>query len=121
MPTNKINGPNWSKISRAEARKVGEIAERFEREEKEREGRLPRGYKRLNLIMDIEAAHLACPIDLERLLTADAATFGHDLVGIYRHINRETGELSGCFVPRTARLDAHDGTSSPSTTSSTRS
>jgi hypothetical protein len=96
-------GPNWSKVTAAETAKIAEIAKRFEREATELEGRLPRGYQRLNLIMDIEAAHLACPIDLERLLTADSATFGHDLGGISRHINRETGALEGCFVPRTAR------------------
>lgn len=58
----------------------------------------------LETIMDLDACHSnGCPLDFEKLLAADEATFGHDLLGIRRHINRKTGELEDCFVPRTAK------------------
>lgn len=91
---------DWTKITKDENEVILKIAERYERSF----GRPP-GYQRMNLVMDISAAHLACPMDLEGLLESDAATFGHDIGGISRHINRETGELGGFFVPRTARRD----------------
>jgi len=52
--------------------------------------------------MDISAAHLASPLDLSRLQTADEFNFAHDICGIHRHIDRETGELQDHFVPRCA-------------------
>lgn len=90
--------PDWSLITPDEKAIIFKIVERFEK----KFGRPP-GYQRLNLVMDISAAHLACPMDLESLLESDAVTFGHDIGGITRHINRGTGELEGCFIPRTAR------------------
>lgn len=57
---------------------------------------------RLSLMMDMKACHTHCPLDFARLLTADDVTFGHDIGGIMRHMDRETGHLGGCFVPRTA-------------------
>ena len=58
-------------------------------------------------LMDLTAAHRnACALDLRNLLAADDFNFGHDVLGIRRHLNRETGELGGCFVPRFARGDA---------------
>lgn len=51
--------------------------------------------------MDISACHAnGNPLDLEALLAADDGNFGHDVFGIRRHINRSTGELGDCFVPR---------------------
>lgn len=53
--------------------------------------------------MDIIACHLnGCPLDLEKLLNAPQFDFAHDICGITRHIDRETGELKNCFVPRCA-------------------
>ena len=54
--------------------------------------------------MDIVATHAnGCPLDLAQLAIADDYTFMHDVQGIHRHIDRETGQLTDCFVPRTAR------------------
>lgn len=64
---------------------------------------LPTGYERINLIMELTAADGVngnAPLDWDRLLTADDFNFMHDLSGICRHINRDTGELENCFVPR---------------------
>lgn len=56
-----------------------------------------------DLEMDVTAAHCnGCPLDLERLLAFDDFNFNHDVFGIRRHLNRETGELENHFVPRCA-------------------
>jgi hypothetical protein len=63
----------------------------------------PRGYKRINLMMDLTAADGVNgndPLDWGRLLAADDFNFLHDVGGISRHINRDTGELMNCFLPR---------------------
>lgn len=53
--------------------------------------------------MDIRATHAnGCPLDLNKLLNAPPFDFSHDVFGIYRHLNRETGELMNFFVPRCA-------------------
>lgn len=60
--------------------------------------------ERLSLEMDLGACHVnGCPLDLHRLLTAEYGTFGHDVRGITRFLDRTTGKLpEGKFWPRTA-------------------
>lgn len=59
-----------------------------------------------DLHMDLCAAHAnGCPIDFQKLLDADDATFGHDVLGVRKYINRQTGELEECFVPRCAKRE----------------
>lgn len=55
---------------------------------------------RINLMMDISAAHLDIPLDLKRLLASDNFNFQHDVVGIMHNMNRDTGKLENCFLPR---------------------
>jgi len=51
--------------------------------------------------MDIAATHLnGNPLNLQGLLKADDFNFALDIAGIGQHINRETGELENCFLPR---------------------
>lgn len=58
-------------------------------------------YKMLEADMDITACHCnGNPLDLLKLLEADDFNFAHDVFGIRRHINRTTGKLEDCFVPR---------------------
>jgi len=57
----------------------------------------------LNCIMDLEACHIFCPIDLIGLLQSKDGDFFHDVCGIFRHIDRETGRLNNFFIPRYAR------------------
>ncbi len=53
--------------------------------------------------MDITAAHAnGCPLDLIGLLEAAEGDFTHDVAGILRHLDRETGRLTACFTPRHA-------------------
>lgn len=59
---------------------------------------------KLELTMDITAAHKACPLDLDAMsTTADIGQMLHDVCGIYRHLDRDTGKLTGCFLPRFAK------------------
>lgn len=59
------------------------------------------------LWMDIVACHAnGCPLDLERLSKADDFNIAHDVFGISRHLNRDTGELMNCFLPRFAKKEA---------------
>ena len=56
------------------------------------------------LQMDLTAAHLnGCPLDLAKLESFRDSDFGHDVYGIQRFIDRASGALTGCFVPRCAR------------------
>ena len=58
---------------------------------------------RIDLEMDIVACHLnGCPLDLKKLLGADNFNLVHDVGGIRRHMNRTTGKLEDCFLPRCA-------------------
>ena len=58
----------------------------------------------LNCMMDITATHNSgCPLDLQALLDFDDYQFMHDVFGIARHLNRKTGQLGNCFLPRSAR------------------
>lgn len=61
------------------------------------------GYEYQDAMMDIEATHCnGCKLKLDVLLEADDFNFAHDVFGIRSHIDRETGELTGHFLPRTA-------------------
>ena len=57
----------------------------------------------MTLHMDLTACHAnGCPIDWDKLNAATDTTFAHDISGIQRHINRKTGKLENCFLPRCA-------------------
>ena len=58
-------------------------------------------YPVMDADMDITACHVnGCPLKLDALLAADEFNFAHDVFGIRRHINRRTGKLENCFLPR---------------------
>lgn len=61
----------------------------------------------LEFMMDITAAHLnGRPLDLARFLEGPDFDFAHDVWGIRNHLNRETGQLENCFLPRYATKQA---------------
>ena len=63
----------------------------------------PRVIDRLSLTMDLTATHRnGCPLKLKKLLEAKPFDFSHDIYGIMRHLDRETGQLGDCFLPRYA-------------------
>lgn len=58
-------------------------------------------YSVMEAEMDVTACHAnGCPLMLSELAAADNFNFAHDVFGIRRHINRETGQLEDCFLPR---------------------
>ncbi|RZN30493.1 hypothetical protein [Bradyrhizobium sp. Leo121] len=84
------------KVSLADHDLIVEIAKRARRELEPELTMMP-------LVMDITAAHAnGCPLLLRDLLDADLSNFAHDIYGIRRHIDRDTGKLTGCFMPRFA-------------------
>lgn len=88
-------------VTAEEARLISKITHRAMKVVEEND---LKGYEFQDLEMDITAAHVNdSPIDLNALLHADDATFGHDVFGINRYIDRTTGKLTEFFVPRTAR------------------
>ena len=58
-------------------------------------------FTKLDIAMDISAVHCnGCPLRLETLRDADDFNFAHDILGIRRHLDRETGQLRDEFSPR---------------------
>lgn len=51
--------------------------------------------------MDITACHAnGMRLDLDKLLKADDFNLAHDVFGIRRHLDKQTGQIQNCFVPR---------------------
>lgn len=87
--------------TREELDLITKIAERADREIFE-----PHGIQqtRMDTIMDLSACIAnGCPLKLADLLAADDFNFAHDVAGIRRHIDRTTGKLLDCFLPRFAQ------------------
>lgn len=61
--------------------------------------------------MDLRATHLnGNPLDFTALLAAPTFDFGHDLAGISRHLDRTTGQLGDCWLPRYSATPAWEPT-----------
>lgn len=86
---------DWTQVSKDDSRLCADIASRALGFGDSR--------KRLDILMDLEAVHASVGLRLAELLAADDFNFQHDVDGIRRHLNRETGELGGHFLPRFAR------------------
>lgn len=57
-----------------------------------------------DLIVDLVVVHQnGCPLDFEKLRTAPENCFLHDIDGIATHLNRSTGILENCFLPRCSK------------------
>lgn len=66
-------------------------------------------YTKQEALMDMMATQSnGCPMHWRDLLEADDGNFAHDAFGIRRHINRSTGKLEDCFMPRYNALRAED-------------
>jgi len=85
-------------ITKSEYETIAAIARRAQR--MFRNAGVERDY--LDCMMDIEAAHMDCGLKLEELAEADKFNFSHDVGGIANHLDRETGKLKDCFLPRYA-------------------
>lgn len=54
------------------------------------------------LIMDVLKTHTFLPLDLVKFAKSPLADFTHDICGIFRELDRDTGSL-GTFLPRCAK------------------
>lgn len=85
-------------VSRDDSDLIAGIADRAEAI-----GMVTSNYDRMTLMMDVTACHAnGCPLDLKRLYEADRFNFVHDIAGIARHMDRKSGQLTDCFLPRFA-------------------
>ena len=58
-------------------------------------------YPVLEAEMDVIATHLnGCPLKLTELAKAPDFDFAHDVFGIRRNLDRTSGQLGNCFLPR---------------------
>lgn len=88
------------RISREDAKLVRAIIERIERFENFDLSKRDR----TDWQMDLYATNAnGNRMDFSRLLAADDFNFIHDIVGIYRNLDRETGKLMNLFTPRFSR------------------
>ena len=61
------------------------------------------GYERdrLSVTMDVKAVHLnGNPLRFQELLEAEDVHFYHDVFGIQKYLDRDTGKLTHGFTPR---------------------
>lgn len=98
MLTN-IQHIDWSKVAEADMDLIRQIADRVVKLSREHD----MDYEKLEVVMDLTATHIKCPLQLTAMLTVDNVTLAHDAFGIRRHLNRQNGELMDCFLPRCAR------------------
>ena len=86
----------WKDVTKETTEKVRKVVKRAVSEQT---------YKvdTLTLQMDLEAISLTVSMDWEKLLKASPRDFYHDLGGIQEHLNRKTGKLENCFLPRFAK------------------
>ena len=85
--------------TKVESNLIREIVERVSRTLKLKKQR--QYFTNMDLQMDLEAYHCnGNPLRLHDLLNADDFNLMHDVVGISRHIDRETGKLQNYFLPR---------------------
>jgi len=48
-------------------------------------------------------AHEDVPLDFPRLEEFSDFSFAHDIMGIGRHLDPDTGKIGNCFLPRCAK------------------
>lgn len=108
MPALEVSpGPRFD-IDPADSALVDRIIERIERERPIQSPPLS-GDERLDIRMSLVACHAnGMPMRFDKLVAADRFNFYHDVNGILRHIDRTTGTLGGCFVPRFAAFQHQD-------------
>ena len=85
----------WSKVSKDDFELASKIANRAIQELSTDTD------NKQGLVMDIIAVHVSgCKLKLQALLDADLGDFLHDVCGINKHLDRETGKLQDYFLPR---------------------
>jgi hypothetical protein len=83
---------DWSKGTREDIELASKIAKRAHAD---------LDVKVMDTMMDIQACHTSgTPLRLADLLNAEPFDFAHDVYGIRNHLDRTTGKLTDCFLPR---------------------
>lgn len=86
------------KVTKRDAKLIDKVVDRVQRDV--RMNALRR--QTFDWHMDVLAVHATVGLDLQRLLDADDFNFRHDILGIYTELDRSTGKLGDCFLPRFA-------------------
>lgn len=86
-------------VSRYDAELIDQIAKRAESMSRKFNPK----FNMLTTVLDLRHCHKSCPLRLADLLHASDYDFAHDVFGITRHIDRNTGKLTNCFLPRYAK------------------
>jgi hypothetical protein len=87
----------WSKLTKTDIKNIKKVITRVRA--------LEYGQDNIkNIDMDISACHISeNPLDFDKLLSFDDFSFVHDVYGIQKNIDRETGKLMNCFCPRCSK------------------
>ena len=56
------------------------------------------GIAKINFLLDLSTVNVN--VDWENLLNSADHNFLHDVCGINKHLDRETGELKNCLLPK---------------------
>jgi len=89
------------KTSKKEMELIAKIVDRVINKVREEEVQMP--IPRASLMMDLTVVHHKYSLRLNDMLEGGDFDFFHDIYGIIKHLDRETGELKDCFLPRYAR------------------
>ena len=87
---------DWKKQDDTRLEIAGKIADRLADE-----FNIP--FDRMDVIMDLMACNITCPLDFDNLLRAKRGDFIHDLHGINKNLCHDTGKLTRNFLPRYAK------------------
>lgn len=87
---------SW-RSTKSEAKLIGITVDRAERIA----AKLGVKFSACEMIMDLTACNAnGCRLDFAKLLAFPDADFAHDVFGVRRYIDRETGRITGHFLPR---------------------
>jgi hypothetical protein len=54
------------------------------------------------ILMDVMLTHYTIGLKLEEMVNGPQYDFVHDMMGIQKHLDRQTGAMLDCFLPRFA-------------------
>ena len=94
------NEIKWDDLTKEDMNLIQKICKRYHKMRKSLKLK-PTDHQSLD--MDISAAHLDIPMNLQKLLDFPDFDFAHDISGIMSHINRITGKIEKFFLPRASR------------------
>lgn len=90
----------FGKTTLEEDAAIESILDRFEAVAWDAYGEPP---DRTGLLMDLLATHHNVPLDFRAMDQGRDFDLIHDVAGIHRHLDRDTGMLTGGFLPRYAK------------------